>query len=33
MDTSGFHIPEGSMDEAALYSSDVPWEAFKAFIQ
>lgn len=33
MDTSGFHIPEGSMDEAALYTSDVPWAAFKAFIQ
>jgi NAD(P)-dependent dehydrogenase (short-subunit alcohol dehydrogenase family) len=33
MDTTGFHIPEGSMDEAALYTSDVPWEAFKAFIR
>jgi NAD(P)-dependent dehydrogenase (short-subunit alcohol dehydrogenase family) len=33
MDTTGFHIPEGSMDEAALYTSDVPWEAFKAFIK
>ena len=33
MDTSGFHIPAGSMDEAALYTSDVPWAAFKAFIQ
>jgi hypothetical protein len=33
MDTNGFHIPEGSMDEAALYTSDVPWEAFKAFIK
>ncbi|MFC4593114.1 SDR family NAD(P)-dependent oxidoreductase [Sphingobium tyrosinilyticum] len=33
MDTSGFRIPEGSMDEAALYTSDVPWEAFKAFIK
>jgi len=33
MDTDGFVIPEGSMDEAALYTSDVPWAAFKAFIQ
>jgi NAD(P)-dependent dehydrogenase (short-subunit alcohol dehydrogenase family) len=33
MDTDGFSIPEGSMDEAALYTSDVPWAAFKAFIQ
>lgn len=33
MDTSGFDIPTGSMDEAALYKSDVPWDAFKAFIQ
>ncbi|MCP1471766.1 NAD(P)-dependent dehydrogenase (short-subunit alcohol dehydrogenase family) [Sphingobium sp. OAS761] len=33
MDTTGFHIPEGSMDEAALYQSEVPWSAFKAFIQ
>jgi len=33
MDTTVFHIPEGSMDEAALYTSDVPWEAFKAFIK
>ena len=33
MDTSGFHIPAGSMDEAALYTSDVPWDAFKAYIQ
>jgi len=33
MDTQGFIIPEGSMDEAALYESDVPWAAFKAFIQ
>lgn len=33
MDTEGFSIPEGSMDEAALYTSDVPWDAFKAFIQ
>jgi len=33
MDTTRFHIPEGSMDEAALYTSDVPWEAFKAFIR
>lgn len=33
MDTEGFTIPEGSMDEAALYDSNVPWEAFKAFIR
>jgi Dehydrogenases with different specificities (related to short-chain alcohol dehydrogenases) len=33
MDTDGFAIPEGSMDESALYTSSVPWDAFKAFIQ
>jgi len=33
MDTDGFAIPEGSMEEAAMYASDVPWAAFKAFIQ
>lgn len=33
MDTEGFHVPAGSMDEAELYVSDVPWDAFRAFIQ
>ncbi|MCP5395199.1 MAG: SDR family NAD(P)-dependent oxidoreductase [Sphingomonadaceae bacterium] len=33
MDTDGFFIPEGSMDESSLFTSDVPWDAFRAFIQ
>ncbi|MDE2436313.1 MAG: SDR family NAD(P)-dependent oxidoreductase [Sphingomonadales bacterium] len=28
-----FSIPAGSMDEAELYTSDVPWDAFRQFIQ
>ncbi len=33
MDTTGFSIPAGSMDEAEMYVSDVPWDAFRAFIR
>ncbi|MCB2066019.1 MAG: SDR family NAD(P)-dependent oxidoreductase [Erythrobacter sp.] len=33
MDTEGFSIPAGSMDESAMYTSDVPWDAFRAFIK
>ncbi len=33
MDTTHFHIPEAALDEAALYTSDVPWGAFKAYTQ
>ena len=33
MDTTGFAIPAGSMDEAELYTSDVPRDAFSAFIR
>jgi len=29
----GFTIPRDSMDDAALYTSDVPWAAFRQFIQ
>jgi len=30
--TEDFHIPFDAMDEAALYASDVPWNAFRQFI-
>lgn len=33
MGTDGFFIPEDSMIEAAAYESDVPWDAFRAFIR
>jgi len=33
MRTEGFTIPAGSMDEAELYKSSVPWDAFRAFIR
>ncbi|HUD90356.1 hypothetical protein [Sphingobium sp.] len=33
MDTTVFQIPEGPMEDAALYRSDARWEAFKASIQ
>lgn len=32
MDVSRYHIPADSMDDAELYTSDVPWSAFRAFI-
>ncbi|MBK7250774.1 MAG: SDR family NAD(P)-dependent oxidoreductase [Gammaproteobacteria bacterium] len=32
MDVARYTIPCDSMDEAALYESDVPWDAFRAFI-
>ncbi|MCB1855274.1 MAG: SDR family NAD(P)-dependent oxidoreductase [Halieaceae bacterium] len=31
MCTNGFFIPSHSMEESAVYTSDVPWEAFEAF--
>lgn len=32
MDVGRYSIPRDSMDEAALYESGVPWDAFRAFI-
>lgn len=32
-DPAQFSIPAGSMDEAELYTSDVPWDVFRQFIQ
>jgi len=32
MTTDGFVVPQDSMEEAALYSSDVPWSVFRQFI-
>lgn len=32
-DPAHFSIPAGSMDEAELYQSDVPWDVFRQFIQ
>jgi hypothetical protein len=28
-----FTVPTDSMSEAEFYASDVPWDAFRAFIQ